>query len=202
MEYGCAIGLVGANILEVAEEPGRTSFGESLVDGSFVEGKVFEGGLVINWAGIHGFCEFHDGITEIFVASEDGRFDRGGAAVFWEEGRVEVENAFRFEKFEEVSFNHDAERGENAEGVGVFAFQAGGFSEVFAGAGVENDVDFWLVVFVLACGFVYVLTEEDGFGKVGEGAVAEEDDFQAWSVGLRGLSASFGISHRGKGPCW
>ncbi len=78
---------------------------------------------------------------------------------------MEVQDAFGLEKFKEVGFNYDAERGENAIGVGVFAFQPSDFGEIFARAGMENNVGF---------------LGEDGFCKVGERAVTKKDDF--WKV--------------------
>jgi len=57
---------------------------------------------VVEGAGVHGFDELHDGDGEVGVASEDGRFDGGGAAVFGQEGRVDVEDAFGLEKVEDV----------------------------------------------------------------------------------------------------
>ncbi len=36
---------------------------------------MFEGGLVVDGAGIHGFDQFHDGITEVSVAGENGGFN-------------------------------------------------------------------------------------------------------------------------------
>lgn len=189
-----AVGLVGADVGEVIEEPSCAGFGKGLINCEFVEREIFESGLVIDGAGVHSLGEFHDGIAKIFVAGKDGGFDGRGAAILREEGRVEVEDAFWLEKRKKIGLNHDAERGEDAESVGIFAFQTGGFGEVFTGAGMKNDVGFWLAVFVWA--------GEDSFREVGEGTVAKENDFRARSIGLRCLSVSFGTSHRGRGPCW
>lgn len=189
-----AVGLVGADVGEVIEEPSRAGLGKGLINCEFVEGEVFESGLVIDRPGVHSFGELHDGIAKIFVAGKDGGFDGGGAAIFGEEGRVEVEDAFWLEKRKKIGLNHDAERGEDAESVGIFALQTGGFGEIFAGASVENDVGFWLAIFVWA--------GEDSFREVGEEAIAKENDFRTRGVGPRCFSVSFGVSHRGRGPCW
>ena len=46
-------------------KPSGASGGEGLVDGGFVEGEGGEGGLVVNWAGVHGLDEFHDGEGDV-----------------------------------------------------------------------------------------------------------------------------------------
>lgn len=166
-----AVGLVSADVFKIVEKPSRAGLGKRLIDCKFVEGEIFESSLVIDGSGVHSLGEFHDGIAKIFIAGEDGGFNGRGAAIFGEEGRVEVEDAFWLEECEKIGFNHDTERGEDAESVGIFAFQTGGFGEVFAGAGMKNDVGFWLAVFVWA--------GEDGFREVSEGAVAKENDFRA-----------------------
>lgn len=46
-------------------KPSGASGGEGAVDGSFVKREISESGLVVNWAGVHGFDEFHDGEGEV-----------------------------------------------------------------------------------------------------------------------------------------
>lgn len=71
-------------------EPGGTGVSEVFINLGFVEGKIFEGGLVVDGAGIAGQNKFHDGDGEVGIAGEDGGFDGGGAAIFGQEGRVDV----------------------------------------------------------------------------------------------------------------
>lgn len=170
------VGLVSADVRKVVDKPSCAGFGEGLINGGFVEREIFESGLVIDRASVHGLYELHDREAKIFVAGEDGGFDRGGAAIFRQKGGVEVQNAFGLEKFKEVGFNHDAERGENAIGVGIFAFQSSDFGEIFTGAGMKNDVGF---------------LGEDGFCEVGERAVTKKDDFWKACGGGRSFFGHF-----------
>lgn len=85
-------GRHSADLAEICDEPFGASGGKSLIDGGFVEGKIGEGGLVIDGAGIHSLGKLHDGIAKVGVASENGAFDRRGTAVGGELGRVEVDD--------------------------------------------------------------------------------------------------------------
>ncbi len=53
---------------------------------------------MINWSSIHSFCEFHNRVAKIRVASKDGGFDRGSTAIFWKFGGVEIKDTFRFKE--------------------------------------------------------------------------------------------------------
>ena len=63
-------------------EPGGAGVGKVFVNLGFVEGEIFEGGLIVNGAGIASQNKFHDGDGEVGIAGEDGGFDGGGAAIF------------------------------------------------------------------------------------------------------------------------
>lgn len=137
-------------------------------------GKIggFESGLVIDGAGVHSFGEFHNRDREGSVAVQDGGLNRGGAAILGEERRVEIEDAFWLKEIEEVGFDDDAEASENAVGIGVGGFEIADGGEVGGGAGVEEEVDVGL---------------EGGKGEIGEGAVAEENDFRVTRVSHLGI---------------
>ena len=66
---------------------------------------MFDSGLMIDRASIHGFYKLHNRVTKIGSAVENGGLDRGGAAVSRKKGRVKIENAFGLEELEEVGFN-------------------------------------------------------------------------------------------------
>lgn len=85
-----AVGLAGADARKVVDKPSCAGFGEGLINGGLVEREIFESGLVIDRAGVHGLYELHDREAKIFVAGKGGGFDRGGAAVFRQKGGVEV----------------------------------------------------------------------------------------------------------------
>ncbi len=76
-----AVGLAGADVRKVVDKPSCASFGEGLINGGLIEGKIFESSLVIDRASVHGPYELHDREAKIFVAGKDGGFDRGGTAV-------------------------------------------------------------------------------------------------------------------------
>lgn len=73
---GIVLGSGFWQIGEIFGEPIGASGGEFFVDNSFVEGETFKRGLMVNWASVHSFDEFHNGIAKISVASKNGRFDR------------------------------------------------------------------------------------------------------------------------------
>lgn len=77
---------------------------------------------------------------------------------------MEVEDAGGFKKLEQVGFDENAEGGEDAEGGGVLAFEVGNGGEVGGGAGVKKQLELGA-------------SRKSLEGVVGEGAVAEEDDF-------------------------
>lgn len=81
MENRDAVGLVGTDLGEMGDEPLSAGGGEGLVNGELIERNIFEGGLVIDGASVHGFGEFHDGIAKVGVAVQDSGFDRRGSAV-------------------------------------------------------------------------------------------------------------------------
>ena len=71
-------------------EPGGAGVSEVFVNLGFVEGKIFESGLIVDGAGVAGQNKFHDGDGKVGIAGEDGGFDGRGAAIFRQEGRVDV----------------------------------------------------------------------------------------------------------------
>lgn len=82
---------------------------------------------------------------------------------------MKVEDTFGLEKFEECRADKDAERGKNAESIGIFGLEAGGCVEVGFVAGMENNV---------------AMLTQDGESGVGERAVTEEDDLRARASGI------------------
>ena len=82
---GVVLGDRCREMIEMLGEPGGAGRGESLVDRGFVKGEVGQGGLVVDGTGVKAAGEFHNGVTEVGVAGEDGRLNRRGAAVGWQE---------------------------------------------------------------------------------------------------------------------
>lgn len=75
LSEGRLTGLGGwaGEMTEVFNEPGGTGGSESFVDFGFFgkRGREDRGGesfLMVNWAGVHGFYELHDGDGEFLVA--------------------------------------------------------------------------------------------------------------------------------------
>ena len=142
--------------------------------------------------------DVHDGDAGFWVAVGDGGLDAGGAAVFWEEGGVEVDYGF-FGGFadgfaDDLAVGHDDNEvwGE----VGEFS---GGFFDFLGlpdgdGVGEGEGFDFRRDGGALAAadGFVWLGDEEAGLGAVldevaegGEGDVSggDEGDFQNFRAG-------------------
>lgn len=122
---------------EMCHEPLGASGGETGINLRFFERKTRDDGLVENRAGVHFRGEAHDRITEFGIAGENGAFDRRRATVLRQERGMEVEDAFGGEKLEQVGFDQDAERGEDAMGGGILGFLADDFGQIGLRAGVE-----------------------------------------------------------------
>lgn len=76
---------------------------------------------------------------------------------------MKIEDAFGFEKLKKIGANDDAEGSKYTEGIGVGSLEVGGLLEVSGGTGMKKDVG--VLLKLLQC-------------KVGERAVAEEDDLR------------------------
>lgn len=185
---GVVLGDRCREMIEMFGEPGGAGRGEGLVDCGFIKGEVGQGGLVVDGAGVKAAGEFHNGVTEVGVAGENGGLNRRGAAVGRQERGVEVEDAGGFKKLEQVGFDENAEGGEDAEGGGVLALEVGDGGEVGGGAGVEDN-------------FYARGGGEGSESGVGEGAVAKEDDLVGGRDGARlvGLGGASLHQERGRG---
>ena len=84
--------------------------------------REVQSGLEVKRAGVHIRNEFHNGDAEFGIAVSDRGFDRGRAAVFGEERRVDVEDAGWLEEVKKVFFDDDAERGEDGGKIFVAFF--------------------------------------------------------------------------------
>ena len=120
------------------KKPLGTGGGESLVDGGFIEREVFDGGLVVNWASIHCFDKFHNGVTKIGIARKDSGFDGGSTAILRKKRRMEIKDTCGFEKFEDVGLDKNPKRGKNTIRVGILFFEFNDLGKVGFCAGVEN----------------------------------------------------------------
>ncbi len=56
---------------------------------------------------------------------------------------MKIKNTFGLEEVEEIFFDQNAVRSENAESGGMFAFELGDLCEIVGGAGMKKEFDVW-----------------------------------------------------------
>ena len=134
--------------------------------------------LSVDRPGVHSADDFHDRNTGLRVAVQDGGFDRSGATILWEEGRVDIEDAEGFEEAEDFLGDDVAKRGKDTNGVGVLFDEGWDGGKLFSsGDGSDNFV---------SGTFERVGNGSDvRFDALDELLVAEEND----------------LTHRGRGSC-